>query len=204
MSGGREEDPAFPEVPIEEATLELVRRLKSGEEEAWVELYRRYHDDLLFAVRVHLGPGLRGALESEDILQSVVLDAFRALPSYEHRHSGGLRAYLHSRVVNKIRDRARRMGTLKRDGAVPLSHEIEAELASTEGPTYFAGERLEQLERCLAALPPEMARVIVLRKVDGLSSQDVAARIGKSDAATRKLYSRALARLSLLMGARED
>ena len=198
-------DPAgFPEVPGDEATLELVRRLRGGEEEAWRELYRRYHDDLLFAVRLHLGPALRGALESEDILQSVALDTLRALPAYEHRQPGGLRAWLHLRVVNKIRDRAAHFGAQKRAGGVPLGQEHESRLAAQDEPTYLAGERFVKLESCMRRLPPEMARVLLLRKVDGLTSKEAAAVLKKSDEATRKLYSRALARLTLLMNESEN
>jgi hypothetical protein len=36
--------------PTEGQTLELLRRIEDGEAEAWTELYRRYHDELL-AVR---------------------------------------------------------------------------------------------------------------------------------------------------------
>ncbi len=194
-------DKAFPEVPGEAATLELLGRIRDGQQDAWEDLYRRYHDDLLFAVRAHLGRRLRSALESEDVLQSVVIDAFKALPHFEQRHPGGLRAYLHKMVVNKIRDRADHFGAQKRAGTVPLTDSLAEHAAAPGEPTYLAGERFERLERCLGALPDDMARVLILRKVDGLSSRETAQTLGKSDDATRKLYSRALARLTMVMGA---
>lgn len=66
-----------------------------------------------------------------------------------------------------------------------------------QAPTYQNGERFERLERAMRLLPPEMEQV--LRQVDGLSSKEAAQVLGKSDAALRKLYSRAVARLGTLM-----
>jgi DNA-directed RNA polymerase specialized sigma24 family protein len=50
-------------------------------------------------------------------------------------------------------------------------------------------------------MPDDMRAVIQLRRFEGLSSQETAARMRKTDDAVRKLYSRAVARLSLLAGA---
>ena len=58
--------------PFDDArTLELVLRVQRGESGAWAELYGAYHDELLLLTRARLGPKLRAALESEDVLQSV-------------------------------------------------------------------------------------------------------------------------------------
>lgn len=200
-SSGDPEDAAY-----EGITVELLARIRAGEEEAWEALYRRYHDDLLFAVRAHLGPGLRGNLESEDVLQSVAIQALKALPDFEPRGPGSLRHYLHKMIVNKIRDRADYHAAAKRGGGVRLAstdlHRLPDREATDREPTY-QDERFVELERAMRLLPPEMERVLVLRRVDGLSSKEAAEVLGKSDAAVRKLYSRAVARLGTLMKERE-
>ena len=196
------EDPARDEledVPYEGVTVDLLARIRAGDDAAWEALYRRYHDDLLFAVRAHLGPGMRSKLESEDVLQSVAIQALKALPSFEPRGPGSLRHYLHKMIVNKIRDRADYHAAAKRGGGVRLATSELQRLPDGAEPTYHDGARFEQLERALRLLPPEMERVIVLRKVDGLTSKETAEALGKSDAAVRKLYSRAIARLGALM-----
>ena len=78
----------FPSSPGENRTLELLGRIHDGNDEAWNELYHLYHDELLFTIRMNLATGLRSALESEDVLQSVALEAFKALPRFEHRGEG--------------------------------------------------------------------------------------------------------------------
>lgn len=179
-------------------TVELLGRIREGDATAWDELYRAYHDELLFVARMNLGNKLRSALDSEDVLQSAALEAFRALPRFEYREEGGLRRFLHRLVVNKIRDRADTHGAQKRAGAVQLTDTLMRGLAGSGEPTY-ASAKYEQLERCLGRLPEEMRRVILLRKIEGYSSKEAAEHMGATDAATRKLYSRAMAKLASLM-----
>jgi RNA polymerase sigma-70 factor (ECF subfamily) len=184
----------------EDRTLELARRIQGGDRSAWDELYRRTHDELLFLVRARLGARLRAALESEDILQSAAIEAFQALPRFEARGPGSLRRFLHTLVLNKIRDRADTFGAQKRAGAVPLSESV---LAVVEDPSsaavrYHDGA-YDRLEVALQSLPADLREVLVLRRIEGLASQEVAERLGRSDAAVRKAYSRALARLSTLL-----
>lgn len=194
---------SFPDTPDEGRTIEVLARIRDGDDTGWRDLYERYHDELLFVVRAQLGSRLRSVLESEDVLQSVALEAFRALPSFEPRGTGSLRRFLHRLVVNKIRDRADTWRAQKRDGTVPLTDQVLAGVADPgTGPTYF-DDRYGRLERALATLPGEMREVLVLRKMEGYASKEVAERLGKSDAAVRQLYSRGLARLATLMGAAE-
>ncbi len=185
--------------------MDLVQRIRQGDRGAWDELYERYHDQLLLAVRLRLGPGLRRFLTSEDIFQSVALEAFDALGQFEYRGEGSLERYLRTLVVNKLRDRADTFGAEKRAGAVPLDEDLAATLATPGtdggGPSYHDAERYERLERALQALPAEQRELIVLRKLENLSSQEVAARLGLSDDAVRKAFSRAMARLTTLLTA---
>lgn len=185
------------------ATRELVRRVQAGEQQAWTELYQGYRDELLFYVRARLGRRLRSAVESEDVLQSVALAAFRAMPRFEPRGKGSLRRFLHVLVLNSIRDRADALGAAKRDGAVqPLDAQLAERLATAPpGQLSYRDPVYERLERALAELPDEMREVVLLRRVEERSSREVAERLGKSDEAVRKLYSRALARLSVRLGA---
>lgn len=193
---------SFPASPDESTSLDLVARCQAGETEAWNELYRRYHDLLLFTVRARLGRKLRGCLQSEDVFQSVALDALTALKRFEYRGPGSLERFLRTMVLNKIRDRADTFGAQKRDGAVPLGEALLDDLAAPPGePSYFESESYERLERALSTLDEEDRELVLLRRVDGLSSKEAAEQLGRSDAAVRKAYSRAMARLALSMGA---
>ncbi|MEM9803161.1 MAG: sigma-70 region 4 domain-containing protein [Planctomycetota bacterium] len=84
------------------------------------------------------------------------------------------------------------------DGGAPDPDAL-ADPRSVE-PVYRDAGRYERLERALAALPAELREVVVLRRIDGLESKEVAALLGRSDDAVRKAYSRAMARLATLLG----
>jgi len=187
-----------PEIDL---SLELVRRIQAGEPEAWERLYRRYHDVLLFSIRSRLGRGLRAWLQSEDILQSVVKDALGDLERFEPRGPGSLEHFLHVCVLNKIRTKAAFYGARRRAGEerVPTSELDELPRAAGE-PRYLDGARYERLERGVAQLPDPMREVVLLRSVEGLGNEEAAVLLGKSPAATSKLYNRALARLGTLLG----
>src|SRR6185295_5833752 len=133
---------------------------------------------LLLTIRLRLGSGLRRHLQSEDILQSVVLEAFLELDAFEYRGAQSLERFLHRLVLNKIRDRADTFAAQKRAGSVPLDERTAAALAAPDADAlrYRDASRYDDLERCLCALPTEMREVIVLRKLDGLNSSEVAER----------------------------
>ena len=184
---------AVPPPPEDSPSLEILARIRSGDESGWDELYRRYHDELLFYVRLRLGPGLRASLESHDVFQSVALDALHALPGMEYRGEGSLARFLKKMVEHKIRDRADSARARKRS-SVQFVDEVPDQ-ATPQEPRYFDSDRFERLERAIGTLPADMREVVVLRRVEGLASKEVAERTGRSDDAVRKLYSRALARL---------
>ena len=105
-------------------------------------------------------------------------------------------------LTNEIRDRARYFGADKRQGGQQVSQSQLNELPASHSPqVYFdASGRFEGLEREIRRLPEEMRQVLILRTVDGLPSREVAKKIGKSDAAVRKIYSRAVAQLATHLG----
>ncbi len=188
---------ALPAPPDARRTVELVARLKAHDDQAWRELYALYRDELLCSIRLRLGPRLRDLLQTEDVLQSATLEAFRAIPRFEDRGPGSLRAFLHRVVLNKLRDRADTATAKKRAGAVPLTESLEA-VVSGEPPGYRDAARWESIERALSRLPPDMRDAIVRRRFEGLSCAEAAELSGRSEVAERKLYSRAMARLAVL------
>jgi len=190
--------PIYPQAPDEDASLDLVARAQAGDDKALNRLFAYYHDHILLAVRLHLGTGLRSMLESGDVFQSVAMAAFADLEHFEPRGEGSFRAYLNRLVLNKIRGRARHFGAGKRKGAPHVSQTQLEQLASDQSDlTYHDSTgRFERLEREIRRLPDDMRQVLLMRTIDGLSSEEVAKALGKSDAAVRKSYSRAVARLS--------
>lgn len=64
----------------------------------------------------------------------------------------------------------------------------------------IARDELAKLYRAVADLPPRMRQVFVLRRVQGLSQREVAARLGVSESTIEKQMSEGLLRLSRIFG----
>ncbi len=188
-------------IPPAEDSVELVRRIQTGDPAAWDRLYLRFRDRLLLSIRCRLGSALRARLESEDILQSMFRDALSDLHRFEPRSPAAVSHYLHVCVLNKIRSKAEHYGAQKRSGEVPLSDAMLESLPARDAhePVYGDPATFERLERALARLPQETREVMLLRLLEEVPNHDVARAIGKSPEATSKLYQRGLARMAVLM-----
>jgi RNA polymerase sigma-70 factor, ECF subfamily len=181
------------------ASLELLRRLRGGDARAFDVLYRRHRDELLLAVRAGMGPRLRAAMQSEDVLQSVAMEAF-AILQRDEPPAAGFTPLLRRIVRHRLIDRAR---ALRRHRVEAAGATVVEAFAADEAPTYD-DPKYERLERALLAMPGDLREVVRLRRFEGLTSQEAAARLQRTDAAVRKLFSRAMARLTILVGGMAD
>jgi RNA polymerase sigma-70 factor (ECF subfamily) len=95
-----------------EIDQELIRRIRTGDSDAWSDLIKRYEGRLLAFVDSRLSN--RSA--SEDIVQEAFVGFLNSLPNYDGRRS--LESYLFSICAYKLTDHLRREG---RRPAIPLS-----------------------------------------------------------------------------------
>jgi RNA polymerase sigma-70 factor (ECF subfamily) len=144
------------------------------------QLYERY-SGRIFAYCLH---ALRDREEAEDAAQTTFLNAQRALqrgviPEHEF-------AWLHTIAKNVCRMQKR---TAARRGAL-TGVDLDALPARDDGARDDQ-ELLAGLGDALASLPERQRRALVMREWYGLSSEEVATRLGTSTPATYALVSRA-------------
>ena len=101
-SAQRRLDPLAPE-----DTVELLNRIKGGDEAALDALLRRCIPPLRRWARGRLPRSARGMLETMDLVQDAVFAAVRRLDVIEIHHQGALQAYFREAVMNRIRDLVR-------------------------------------------------------------------------------------------------
>ncbi len=148
---------------------EVVARVLGGDREAFGILIRRYEPGLLrFATRM---------LGSRDAAADAVAEGF--VRAYRHlascRDPARLRTWLYRIVSNRCKSHLARRptGDLSLDEAPPVAH---------PGDNEAALERSEQLvlvERALAGLSAEKRQAFVLKHVEGLSYEEMAAVTGE-------------------------
>lgn len=192
--GGPLDDTAAPD---ESAAAEaaLVQRLRDGDDCAYARLLEDHGPRLLATARRIL----RNEEEARDALQEAFLQAFRSLDSF--RGDAALSTWLHRITVNaalaRIRSRDRRPGEESLDAMLPGfsagGHFVNRPAPWAPVPDEEA-EREELRARVRATideLPEGHRTVLVLRDIEGLSTEVAAAALGISVSAAKVRLHRA-------------
>ena len=193
-------------------TLDLLQQAKGGDEGALGSLLHRYTDRVLEIVRIRLGRGLRESIESRDILQETLFEAFRGFDRFEMREDAHFVNWISKIAERRILRRAEYQHAEKRDAAraVPLDAPSPADTEGydVEPPSGGPGAatRMVQAEErdavadCVAALPDNYRAVIAMRDYVGADWDEVARETGHSTAnAARMAHNRARVALGKLL-----
>lgn len=181
--------------PIPADVLEGVR---AGDPEALAAFFEATFTDIFGLAYRMLGD--RQA--AEDVTQEVFLRVRRAATTLDPARDP--RPWLRTIVANLCRDHWRSFGAK----VSRLSKSVDEDQAGAarlagDGPAPDAGllaaERAGRVQEAIGQLSPELRAVVLLRDYEGLDHGAIARLVGASDAAVRKRYSRALARLGELL-----
>jgi RNA polymerase sigma-70 factor, ECF subfamily len=179
--------------------------------EAFAAFLEQRNLALVAFIEGKLGATLRGRVDPQDIAQEVAIKALRELPNTDlgDRDPFGWLCHLAEQcVVDAHRHFAasKRAAGREQPGNVPAgegSQDLIALLAAsmtTPTQAVVRDEREERLRGAISTLPEEHREALRLRYVEGLSTKDVAARLKKTDVATRVLLTRLVHRLQELLG----
>ncbi len=183
------------------STFDLMERAQRGEEQAFSLLFEKYRRRLAVLIHYRLGATLQRRIELEDLMQEVFLRAFRDLQRFEYRGSGSFLNWLSEIAGHAASDAARFYDRKKRAGReVPFRSASnpdgpEPRDSFTPSRRFEQREKLDRLLRLLDQLPPNYRSVILLARVEELSTAEVANRLQISRSAASLLLHRALKRL---------
>lgn len=149
----------------------LLRRLRAGEREAFEELVIAYQHRIFGIARRMLG----NAAEAEEVAQEVFLRVHRAVGEFrgEARLSTWLYAIASRLCLNRLAAGERRLAR-----GDPEALERLADGGADAGAEMERHERSAAVREAIAALPEDRRIVVVLRDIDGLSYEEIAAVLG--------------------------
>jgi RNA polymerase sigma-70 factor (ECF subfamily) len=160
---------------------------------------------LLSVAEGELAPELRAKGGASDLVQETLLEAYRDFDRFRGGSEDELLAWLRRLLLNNLANFVRSYrGTGKRqlDREVALAAgdsggTTPGPAAETPSPSgqVMADEQTRQLQAALARLPEDYRAVLTLRYTEELPFEEVAARMGRSSNAVRKLWARAVERL---------
>ena len=187
-AGQRAADPA-------ETEASLLARAQGGDVSAFERLSGAYADRLFMLLLRLLGD--RG--EAEDVAQEVMLRAWQGIARF--RGQSSYFTWLYRIAVNEanrvLEKKARRPA-----GVSIGTHELQLPASAAHDPSRQAenSELRRALVEALAQLPPPLRTAIVLRDVEGLSTQEAAEIAGVSQAAFKSRLHQARLRVRTAIG----
>jgi RNA polymerase sigma-70 factor (ECF subfamily) len=175
---------------------ELIRRARGGDQDAFAELVMMHAERVYGALRRF---GL-DADEADEVAQEVFVRAWRGLDRFEER--ARFSTWLYRIAFNEAQRRLSRRPPRRAD-ADPDRDDAVASLAESPELAPDAvtlGREFEQtLERALGRLPPEWRAAVVLRDVEGLSTEEAAEVAGVGQAAFKSRLHRGRMQLRTLL-----
>jgi RNA polymerase sigma factor (sigma-70 family) len=176
------------------STSELVAAARRGDQRAWDEIHRRYYAVMRLVLQGRIPAQLRGRFDTEDVLQSGFLQAFRQIDSFTDDTDDGFRRWLTTLMINKLHDRVRFHRRQRRDGSRDQGSIESADgkpgMPMEDSPSVLmsAAERFSAVLAAIHKLAPEDQRLIVLRVTDRLSWAEIAERMQLGEATARRRF----------------
>src|SRR4051794_23489680 len=156
--------------------LSLVRRVQRGDKGAFDALVLKYQHKLVKLVMRYV----RNPAEAEDIAQEAFIKAYRALPQF--RGDSAFYTWMYRIAINTAKNslasRDRSPIAYDLDLTDPEeSHSVQTKLQDPDTPEGMAlTEEIRGIvNSAIEGLPEELKTAIVLRELDGLSYEEIAA-----------------------------
>ncbi len=161
-------------------TILLVRKAQSGDRAAWDTLLERYYDLWLGKYHGDLGKTVHKLYDTQDLVQSAVVDAMKDLPQLENE--AAFFSWVTSIIRHKVGLKRRRLAREEAQGSQGTLSDLPDD---DTGPVSRVGELddyLRTLEKILELFPehPEPMAAVTMMFLDDCSARDMVERFGKS------------------------
>jgi RNA polymerase sigma-70 factor (ECF subfamily) len=185
----------------------LVRRFRSGEDDAATKLYKRYAERLHRLAQRNTGADLARRFDAEDVVQSVFRTFFRRVRTglYDLPAGDELWRLLLVISLNKIRTLAVYHRAQKRSVGSTVAPDVEllGQLADENADNLalaslkmVIGEVLEDL--------PDVQQTIIVRRIEGCQVEEIAAETERSKRTVERVLQEFRQRLRGIIDVRPD
>jgi RNA polymerase sigma-70 factor (ECF subfamily) len=164
--------------------MQLAQAIVRGDIHSFDTFYERYVDRLYRVIYYQLGAH---QADADDVLQDTMIAALSALPRF--RGESRLFTWLCGIAHHKITDHRRKGGPAGERVGLSLTDYVVP-----QGGSDLYSERAEariMVRQALAELPAAHKQVIILKYVQGLSVEEIAAATGRSFKSVESLLTRA-------------
>ena len=177
---------------VSQDELDLIERLKLGEESAFRSLVEQYQD-LVYNTALGI---VQNESDAEDVAQEVFIQVFRSIGTF--KSEAKLSTWIYRITTTRALDLLRARKSKKRFGLLKRLWETEEESPvenisdfNHPGVSLERKEEAAQLMTAIAQLPENQKVAFVLHKLEGLSYLEVAEVMGNTLPAVESLMHRA-------------
>jgi RNA polymerase sigma-70 factor (ECF subfamily) len=199
---------------VDEAESDLIDLAIGGDAVALERLLFRHYDRLLRRIGRKLPTALGPAVQAEDVLQQVLLEAFVRIRQLEARGPRAFYRWLVTIADHEVLDVVRAGKAVKRGGGrvavgpgdaagSSFSRDlIDVLMSPSNTPSQSVARRegIAAIRIGLASLEPDYRQAIELRYLQGWSAEETAKAMGRSPHAVHHLCSRGLKELHAVLG----
>ena len=167
----------------------LVDAARSGDRTAFDELVRRtYVDTYTLAMRLTANEE-----DARDVVQESYLRAWKGIKSF--RGDAQFSTWMYRITANAAATLVQKRRRRRTESLEHVEEPIDASLEAQPEAAVESSVGLEELARAVAALPPKLRSIVVLKDVYGLSHEAIAEDLGISVAAAKVRLHRGRKRL---------
>ncbi|HUK02761.1 MAG TPA: RNA polymerase sigma factor RpoE [Steroidobacteraceae bacterium] len=160
----------------DESDLALVRRVQRGDRGAFDALVLKYQHKVVKLVMRYM----RNPAEAEDVAQEAFIKAYRALPQF--RGDSAFYTWLYRIAINTAKNAVVSRDRSPVDYDLDMqnsdeSYDMQSRLKDPETPEglVLTDEIRSTVNAAIDALPADLRTAIVLRELEGLSYEEIAA-----------------------------
>ncbi len=175
----------------------LIEKARGGDQAAFVQIFEAHRHRLREKVAARIGPRLRQFLDPEDVIQETFLRAFQTIPHFRPEGPDSFFRWLAALADHLVLNASRK----KRPEPLALDLPLSAASASK---ALRREERLERLKVALRDLTDDQRQAVILARLDGVRTREIARRMGRTEEAVRQLISRGLHRLKRSIGSTDS
>jgi RNA polymerase sigma-70 factor (ECF subfamily) len=185
--------------------IQLARQAADGDESAFAQLFDRFRDHLKRFIDLRMDDRIRARVDPSDVLQETQIEVHRRLQDYLERNPMPLRIWLRQTARERlIAARDAHLGAAKRSVVreQPMTRKSSIMLAQrfsrdTASPSQQVDrrERQQLVARAISLLRPQDQEILLMRNVEALDFNEIAASLEIPAATARQRYGRALIRL---------
>jgi len=181
--------------PQKDPTKDLILAAREGDLVAWERLDKRYRVALSLFLRGRIPPKVRRRFDTEDLLQSAFLCAFRELDSYEYKGEGSFLSWMIAILRNRLNSRLRKSMTKKERANSDYDESVDLDgIDKHESPStiHAQAEESARLIQAIAELPDDVRDVVIQFHIDQKPQTHIARDNGESADTVRRKLARGL------------